>query len=94
MPVARAWHVGAAWITLRAASNRPCGASVFERVRVRVSRAREYQIGPNLARVDWSAARVAERRSRRGDRLRGELVFVQQPAEPVAPAEAIELRRL
>jgi hypothetical protein len=30
----------------------------------------------------------------RSDRLRGEFVFVQQPAEPVATVEAIELQRL
>jgi hypothetical protein len=30
----------------------------------------------------------------RGERLRGAFVFVQQPAEPVATAEVIELQRL
>ncbi len=46
-----------------------------------------------FASLDWSAARMPNAVSR-SDRLRGEFVFVQQPAEPVATAEAIELQRL
>ena len=69
------------------------GASVCERVHLRgLTRAREYQAVPNLAR--WIGLPRAERRSPRGDRLRGEFVFVQQPDEPIATADTIELRRL
>jgi hypothetical protein len=93
-PVARAWHVGAAWIALRAASNRPCGASVFEGC--------VYEFHARAQIPDWAEfgkgglvrGAHAERRSPRGDRLRGQLVFLQLPAEPVATAEAIELQRL
>src|SRR6266511_2047003 len=59
----------------------------------RFTRARGYQIAPNLARVDRPRCARAERRSRVATRLRREFVFVQQPAEPVAPAEAIELQQ-
>jgi hypothetical protein len=57
------------------------------------TRAREYQIAPDSARVD-SSPRTCGASESKGDRLCGEFVFVQQPAEPVATAEAIELRQL
>jgi len=97
-PVARAWVCGRCLDSALRAIN-VVGASVYEREHLSVciydvSRAREYQVAPNLARVHRLAARVPSVGFRGGDRLRGEVVFVQQPADPVASVEAIELQQV